>query len=386
METKLLSTINPKLQWIGEGSFGKVYLYDQRYVIKQTHFASEEYYFMQRLNSRYIPKPYFFTKQLLAMTYIEGESLDVLSKPLNLLERLSLVTTMLYLIFKMQCCHFSHNDIKPANIIKRGYRFYLIDFGSAKKHGSQGPRFGSRRYASKAYLEGTMMDWRTDLYAFYKTYQDVSPHAFLFHFKKSYLILFFIILCLKPMLYGGSILIGQYAFARQLYPQYALGYPFPKQLTTFESYIDDGLFQIHSKKHLMQYFCRLDQFYTKEAYQIQTQFYKHGIYHDLYLAKRKLKQLSYDERLQMVKQMQLESSDLQSLYLYEAFTTNNVEYQKELYPLIEDSENKGILAYTIFSLGVYDEGYLHQASKLVKENRVIKSKIQEALMQWPETA
>lgn len=393
MEVEASPTINKELQLIGEGSFGKVYLYHQRYVIKQTTFAREEYYFLKQLHTRFTPKPLFCLDEWLVMSYLEGESLDHLHEALSFLERLSLLWTMGYLIFKMHRMKFCHNDIKPANIIRCGRHFYLIDFGSAKHYGAKGPRFGSKRYASKAYIEGRDMSWRTDLYAFIQTYQELSKHRFipfllsmLLHMKRWYLLVGCGFLLVRPLAYGVLIGLDMHAYARHIYPHLSYGYPMPTHFSDWEHLVDDGLLDLYSTTYIERCFDALNHYYSKESYTLQTSFYLKGYHNDLYSYKRELSRLDEDDRLIAMEDFSLSSKQFQELYLYEAFVTDQLAYKKRLYAKLLPSELKGQLAYEIFCMGVYNEGYLHQSHQMIQKDERLKAEIKRTMEQWPPNA
>jgi serine/threonine protein kinase len=114
---------------------------------------------------------------LLAMEYVEGESLEDLIKrdgPLQSLEAIEVCEQISAALTYAHARHIMHRDLKPANVIvakTRPMQIKIIDFGIAKlldEDGnltSSGVIMGTPSYISPEQAQGEQVDYRSDIYS-----------------------------------------------------------------------------------------------------------------------------------------------------------------------------------------------------------------------------
>lgn len=183
---------------VGRGQFGKVFLakhiHTQALVaLKQEpldhHSLKHETTVLHYLAScKSIPQVLWYGVQhnfrYLAITFCEGESLDIYGKIMTLQEKGLWWNQAITCLEHIHVAGIVHRDIKPFHFIRKQNKWFLIDFGLAttvpQTIASSVTIVGSPNYVSYFVHEGTIPSCRDDLislmYVFWELLFDQAIH------------------------------------------------------------------------------------------------------------------------------------------------------------------------------------------------------------------
>lgn len=424
------------LKKIGEGGQGKTFLAVNEHgeyccIKKVTLPALSEKrgaFLKQRLThpaiiqtiDSYEDERYFYH----VMPYVFGKSLGSYYHQLTMRQTRQVGKQLLEIALDFYLHHLSYNDMKPDNVlVNEKFQVSLIDYGSVLEIDDQTTvRYGNPEFCSPEFKSGALLDETSDIYgisrvldyccgrpnflfrrwlkkAGAKDRKDRYSHwqacfrAFCFKLRYFIIVSFLLIgsFFLAPYLEKKSDILLKTSEGRCLFHVMDLYDTLDeiqaKQLSNDLLAIQDDFSWLMQEKLLMlDYPCfksrhlllttnQLEDLNLQEEdvyFYMQYLIYKQDITH--------LNQL-FDELIKETTLIQIQV-DL-------AFYLNQQEFLKaQLTNLYLQPSLKALCCYYLFSLGNYQEGYLHQGLSYLdgQTNLFLYNEIQQLILQWGKNA